>query len=168
MKVINKFLILLMLAVPFVGFAGCSDDDDDPVEVKSIAGDYKGIIKMGSTAVVNNATISVAYVSDTKVTLSMNENIPLGESSQLPISALPVNVSVNCDVKVNGNTVEIQKGTSNIELDLSGTGTPIPVPVTISGTIDDSGTANLTISLSIPTGTIPLPISTTFEGTKQK
>ncbi len=177
MKIMNKLLILLMLTLPFAGFTGCSDDDDDSVSAKDAEGNYAGSIYLGKVVssaakVMDGAIITVTYVSDTEVTLSMNEDIPLpGDSGiALPITELPVNVSAPCGFAANGEITT--KGSPTVPLDLTGSGTPMQVPVTLSGTFTNAGAASVVITITIPaiTGVLPVavPISVLFDGTKQQ
>lgn len=156
MKKVNRLLILLMLAVPFVGFTGCDDDDEDnpKSDTKSIEGVYNGALT-NTVAEINipNVDITVTYISETKVNLAFIEIIPIKAISQ----NLPLNVNCDCDVEFANGVYKLKGNTST---NIPGLG-DIPVKIDNS-TIDGTGKANFKITPTV----MLLPIEITFTGTK--
>ncbi|MDR1156545.1 MAG: hypothetical protein LBL04_17720 [Bacteroidales bacterium] len=153
MKTINRLLVLLMLAVPFVGFTGCKKDKGD---TKSIAGTYNGSLVNQTMGInIQNVDITVTYVSEKKVTLSLNETLSVATVPGLPAPTIPFSVSCECDVAYADGKYSL---TGSTQAALGA------FKVTVKDSvIDGSGNANLKITPTVMT----LPIELTFVGKKK-
>ncbi|MDR1156544.1 MAG: calycin-like domain-containing protein [Bacteroidales bacterium] len=161
MNTINKFLILLMLALPFVGFTGCKDKDkeEDKGDTKSIAGTYNGSLVNQTMGInIQNVDITVTYVSETKVTLSLDQTLSV-TIPNVGEQTIPFAVSCECDVTYADGKYSLTGNTQTAEIPELGA---LKVVIKDS-TIDGSGNANLKIT---PTVGI-MPIEITFNGKKK-
>lgn len=156
MKTISKFLLVLMLAVPFVGFTGCDDDDDDGNDgtVDSVVGNYKGSLKLWNTlSVADNVIIEMKKKDDTHVTFP----IDLEFTVSLGTSAGPaVKVKGDCEniIGYASGKYTIDSATGNnftVTITEPG-GDPQIIPnmsVAIKGTIEGKN-ENLEITVPLP------------------
>jgi len=156
MKKVVSTLTALSLGLSLV-FTGCSKDDEsektDNNYAGIIAGTYAGNLSMAGSEIVPSATISVTRVSDDKVTLTMDETL-VG----LPVVGdLPLNVSCEAEVSKTGDAYKIS-GNTTVSIPQLG-----DIPVGIEGTIDASGKADISITVTIGT---PIPVQ--FSGTKKQ
>jgi hypothetical protein len=152
METINKFLILLTLAVSFVGFTGCNKDKGD---TKSIAGVYNGsLVNTTADIDIKNVDITVTYVSETKVTLSLDQPLSVPAIGEIPFA-----VSCECDVAYADGKYSLTGSTQTAGIP----GLGAALKVAIKGDIDGSGNANLKITPTV----ILLPIEITFTGKKK-
>jgi hypothetical protein len=154
MKTINKFLVLLMLAVPFVGFTGCSKDDDKDSDgtIDAIVGNYKGSLNLFTILpVADNVIIKVEKEDDSHVKFPVDITfaVSMGE-----VSGPTVKVAGDCVNKISyaNSKYTIEQATGNeftVTITQPGEDTQTMqtlsnLPVTISGTIEGN-TAELNI-----------------------
>jgi hypothetical protein len=143
-------LFVILLTLMSIGVSSCNDDEKAKTDyAKEIAGTYKGNITLAGDPVATDVQIDVVYKSENKVSLKMNQTIP--------VINLPINIESPSDVTYTNNVYNISTSAS-IEI-----GMPIPIPVTVAGTIDKTGTATFNIGVAIPDA----PVNAVYTGTKQ-
>lgn len=156
----RKNLWLLIVAVLTLGFAACSNDDnDDKTNAEKIAGTYTGTIKVtqedGSQLgdPMANQKIYMMATGDNTVTLELKD---------FQFGSIPVG-----DLKVPGVTVK-----DNGDVAGSATGVPImggmiSADLTVTGKVKDNK-ADLLIDVNAPLapGTDPIVMHVTFVGSK--
>ncbi len=154
MKIVGKFLILLMLAVPFVG---CSDDDDDGDDYAAIiAGTYKGDLYASDdlqNPYMTDVTITLTRTGNNVATLSttLTVTIPTMGEQTVPINCTntAVGKDEDGDYAVAGET----KVLSVIDVDVTGY------------VFGDNNEAEFMIVVSATTP--PLDLTFLFSGEKQ-
>lgn len=156
----RKNVWILMLAVWMLGFAACSDDDDDKKGKslsEEVAGTYTGtlVVKMGETAAdpVENQKISMTSTGENTLTMELKDFKFMG----LNVGSLSVpNVRITEGGSVTGSASDVPILEGAIKADIA-----------LNGTLKDNK-ANLTIMVSAPMAgtTEPIAMTVTFEGKK--
>jgi hypothetical protein len=152
MKVFSKLLMLTL--VSSVLFAGCSKDEDLPLE--GVAGTYEGTLTVLGGA-IPNVSITITY-SDNKAKLSIPAgSIPIFEAA----------IEAECTVTSDEDKYSIS-GTVSVSMPVEGS-TPILIPVTIeNSTISKSGSAIINIKVNLPAEVPPGgTLTAKFEGQKK-
>jgi hypothetical protein len=136
-------LFVILLTFMSIGISSCNDDETD--YAKEIVGTYKGDITMEGSEdpILTEVQIDVVYKSENKVSLKMNQTIP--------VINLPINIESPSDVTYTNNVYNISTS-ALIEM-----GT-----VTVTGTIDKTGEAKFDIA--IPAASV----NVVYNGTKQQ
>ncbi len=111
----SNLFFLMLLSVMFIGFTACSDDD---AIADKVTGTYTGILEMdGYGVIAENVTIKVTKTSDSKVTLTLNQDLP--NFGNFNISCPSVVGSEEVDNNGKTVTVYYSDGTSTWKDDLT-------------------------------------------------
>lgn len=148
----SKLFLMMFVSALCLGFASCSDDDDDEVVdyAKEIAGTYVGKVAVNGTELPDEAKIEFVYNSKDNVTMKMVQNIA-GQ-----------NIEIECKspVTLKDNKYNVD-GQSTVDL-----GYEQPIPVKVNGDVDKNKKA--VINIVVGTEGMPgFPMNVVYTGTRK-